>query len=147
MCYAFGNHIYSLPSMTPKVFFVWQTYFTICIYANNFETIHNYIVPMKCWVANLKYLFFHFYDHISIPYLAIIFVLVFMQMLMTTYGILAWQTHFFSLISANTFWNCTHMSIYANTNAHEMLSWQPQVFYICKYICSLTSMVPLVFLV
>ena len=34
--YAFGNHITSLLSVTTYVFFIWQTYFVSCIYANNF---------------------------------------------------------------------------------------------------------------
>ena len=49
MYYVFGNHIYSLSSMTTYVFFVWQIYFVLCIYANNFGYFTDTgIMPMKC---------------------------------------------------------------------------------------------------
>ena len=43
MYYAFGKHIYSLSSMNTQVFFVWQTYFVFCTYANNFVSVHTYV--------------------------------------------------------------------------------------------------------
>ena len=49
LCYAYGNNIYSLSSITTYVFLVWQTYFVFCIYANSFgNCTHMYIMPMKC---------------------------------------------------------------------------------------------------
>ena len=51
---------------------------------------------------------------------------------MTTYGFLIWQTYYFFLIYANIFWICPHPCINKNTNAPEVLHWQPQICDICK---------------
>ena len=61
---------------------------------------------------------------------------------MNTYVFFVWQTYFVFCINAKNLGNCTHMY-----NAHEVLSWQPHIFYICKLYFSFTLMIPQVFLV
>ena len=46
---------------------------------------------------------------------------------MTMYALLIWQTSFVFCIHDNNFGYCTHVY-----NAHEVLSWQPQMSSICK---------------
>ena len=48
MDYAFGNHTYSLPSMTTYVFLVWHTYFVFCIYTKNFGNCTHVYNVIKC---------------------------------------------------------------------------------------------------
>ena len=98
-----------------------------------------------------QYLFFQIYDPLSIVYLVII--LFFLSKClwtfsaihknftfgnhigsftsMTTYVFLVWPTHLLSLFMPINFEIvCTYVS--KNTTVHEVLSWQPQIFYICK---------------
>ena len=46
---------------------------------------------------------------------------------MNTYVLLVCQTYFVFCIYTNNFGNCTHVY-----NAHDVISWQPHVLYICK---------------
>ena len=70
------------------VFFVWQTYFVFCIYANNFEKLYTHIYnahEVLSWEPQILYIckpyfFFHIYDPLSIPCLAVIFLFIFLQM-------------------------------------------------------------------
>ena len=80
MYYAFGNHIYSLSSMTTYIFLAWQTYFIFCINTNNIENCsHMCIMPRKFWQPQpfyicMPYLFFHIYDPFCIRCLEVILV-------------------------------------------------------------------------
>ena len=45
----------------------------------------------------------------------------------TMYVFLVWQTYFVSITYVNYLGNCTHVY-----NAQHVLSWEPQLFYICR---------------
>ena len=83
MYYAFGNHIWSLSQMSTCVFFVWQTCFVFCIYANNFENCthlyngHGVLTVTNTYICT-PYAYFDIYDALSIPCLTVI--AVFLQM-------------------------------------------------------------------
>ena len=47
ICYAFGNHIYSLSWMFTHVFFVWQVYFVLLPMSVTLATLHMCIMPIK----------------------------------------------------------------------------------------------------
>ena len=64
---------------------------------------------------------------------------------MTTYWFLTWQTYFFLSVMPIPFeivYTCVYIQ---NTNAHEMLNWEPKILYISKPYLYFTSMIPLVF--
>ena len=54
---------------------------------------------------------------------------------------------YFPLIYANNFWNCSHMYIHQNTNAHEGLCHSHTYFTFVSHTGSFTSMIPQAFLV
>ena len=127
-------------------------------------------MPMKCWQPQIfyickPYLFFHIYDTARISCLAVMFVFLqmstkFLLQFISEISYLEamfvlshlWPlvdplfgTHIlFSLFYPNISWNCTRMYI-QNTDTHDVLCWQLQIFDIISYICSFTSMMPLVF--
>ena len=117
--YAFDNHIYYFSCMTSYVLLVWQAYFCFLMYANNFWNcwhmyLYKILMPICVkWQPEIfyiykPYLFLHIYNPLTIPCLAIIFVLckclssfycnsyfivagyIFSFISMTTYVFLVW---------------------------------------------------------
>ena len=159
MYHAFANPIYSLSLRTTCVFLVWQT-FVFCFYVNNFgHYTCMCIMPMKFSADILKY--FTFVSNIS-PFTSMIpvaflvwhmllplkipiqFLLkfinifhlpaIFVLLHLTTYVFLVWQTYFLLHIYGNIF-EFVHTWVYIQKpNIHEVLCWQPQIYYICKPI-------------
>ena len=126
--------------MIPLVFHVWQSYlfsanayedspaihhhFTLTLYTcvyiqdnNAHEVLHW---QFQIFYICKPYLFFHDYNPFSIPYLAVIFVLC----------KCLWR---FSCHSSPFHIEIVHTCVYIqDNNAHEILHWQLQIFYICK---------------
>ena len=82
MYYAFGNHIYSLSLMTIYVFLACQTFsfLYLCqtlwkLYSNVYNAHEMLSWKTQIFYICKPYLFFHIYDPLHIPCMAVIFVL------------------------------------------------------------------------
>ena len=140
---------------------------------HHFCTLHTNVYnahKVLSWQSQIiyickPYLFFHIYDPLHIPCLAVILVffqIIFIKVVLHFITFHFWEPYLFFHIYDNLWINCfvdhlfflfyanifliVHTWVYIqNTNAHEVLSLQLQYFIFVSHICSLTSITHLVF--
>ena len=148
MHYVFGDHIYSL-SITTYIFLAWWTYF-FCIYTKNIGNASEVLSwqPQIFYIYK-PYLFFQIYDPLSIPCLAVIFVVLFYKSILC-FAALHKHSHLAAIVIFSHPWpfmdslfgshitfslfmpkcfKIIHICVYIQkTKVHKVLSWQPQIF-------------------